>query len=47
MKCSGEERFVTHVVDVDAACGEELWIFFAKDPCTENASTHVNFPLVR
>jgi hypothetical protein len=44
--CSvAQQRFVQEIVDVLAAHGEELGIFFTKNPIAQNASAH-DFPLV-
>ena len=38
--------FFKQVVDVLAACRQELWIFFAKNSCAKNAATgHVKTPV--
>ena len=38
--CVVQQRFVEKIVDVLAASGEELWVFFTKYPVTKNASAH-------
>ena len=46
MTCAapGQQRLVEQVVDVDAAGGEELRVFLAKNPITQNAASHVRNP---
>jgi hypothetical protein len=45
MCCVVQQRFVQQVVDIFATYGEELGIFFTKNPIAQNASAH-DFPLV-
>ena len=47
MQCTDKRRFGEQVVDIDATCGEEFWIFFTKDPVTKNASAHFQTPVCR
>ena len=41
---AGQQRLVEQVVDVHAAGGEELRVFLAKNPVTQNAASHAKPP---